>query len=340
MKAIVYTAPRTFTYTEVPTPEPKAGEVLIKVIQSGVCGTDLHLHEGQFMADFPFIPGHETVGIVEKLGAGVTAFKVGEQVVTNPNSACGFCSNCKVGYTLLCKNLSGLGSNQPGGFAEFMSVKQEQVFSAEGLHPDVAVLTEPTACVVHGLEILNPKPGSKALVFGAGPTGLILAQLIATSPDMHVTIAASSQYKLDLATKFGIDVAYKLDKKDLASDLPKLMALTNGDGFDIVVEATGSAKVSQECVGLTRDGGTVLFYGVTDENDRVSISPYEIFRREITIKGSFAEIDSFPGALEALRSGRVQTEGIITHRFSLADYGKALEAQQNDSTRHKIVIVP
>jgi D-arabinitol dehydrogenase (NADP+) len=118
------------------------------------------------------------------------------------------------------------------------------------------------------------------------------------------------------------------------------MALTGGNGFDIVVEATGSAKVSQECVGLTADGGTVLFYGVTDEKDLVTISPYEIFRREITIKGSFAEIDSFPGALDALRSGRVKTEGIITHRFALADYGKALDAQLNDPTRHKIVLVP
>ena len=340
MKAIVYTAPRTFSYTEVPTPEPKAGEVLIKVIQSGICGTDLHLHEGQFMASFPFIPGHETVGVVAKLGVGVTEFKVGEEVVTNPNSACGNCSNCAIGYTLLCKNLSGLGSNLPGGFAEYMVAPKEQVFSAEGLHPDVAVLTEPTACVVHGMEVLNPKPGAKALVFGAGPTGLILAQLLATTPNINVTIAASSQYKLDLATKYGIDFAYKLNKNDLKSDIPKLMELSGGNGFDIVVEATGSAKVSQECVGLTADGGTVLFYGVTDEHDLVSISPYEIFRREITIKGSFAEIDSFPGALQALRSGRVKTEGIITHRFALSDYGKALDAQLNDPTRHKIVMVP
>jgi D-arabinitol dehydrogenase (NADP+) len=339
MRAIVYTAPRTFTCAQVPMPEPKVGEIRIKVIQSGVCGTDLHLHEGQFMAQFPFIPGHETVGVVDKLGEGVSGFEIGEQVVINPNSACGHCSNCKRSYPLLCKNLSGLGSNLPGGFAEYLCAPKAQVFSATGLDPDVAVLAEPTSCVVHGMDILKPAAGKSVLVFGAGPTGLILAQMIAHS-GAHVTIAASSQFKLDLAAKFGIQRSYKLDKKNLENDLPRLMALTDGLGFDIVVESAGAVSVSQVCIQLTRDGGTVLFYGVTDESDRISISPYEIFRRELTIKGSFAEIDSIPGALEVLRSGVVKTSGLITHRFALEDYEKALAAQLHDPTRHKIVMVP
>ncbi len=105
-----------------------------------------------------------------------------------------------------------------------------------------------------------------------------------------------------------------------------------------MVDATGSAAVSEHCVPLTRSGGTVLFYGVTEPEDLVRVSPYEVFRREITIKGSFAEIDSFPAAIAALRTGRARTEGLITHRFKLDDYAAALDALRSDRTVHKIII--
>jgi D-arabinitol dehydrogenase (NADP+) len=106
----------------------------------------------------------------------------------------------------------------------------------------------------------------------------------------------------------------------------------------VVVDATGSAAVSEQCVPLTRSGGTVMFYGVTEPEDRVRVSPYDVFRREITIKGSFAEIDSFPAAIAALRTGRARTDGLITHRFKLDEYAGALDALRSDRTVHKIII--
>ena len=340
MRAVVYEAPRVFSIKEVSTPEAGAGEIRIKVIQTGVCGTDLHLHEGQFMATFPFIPGHETVGIVDQLGLGVTGFSLGEQVTVNPNSSCGTCSFCRAGRRLLCPEIKGMGSNMPGAFAEYLVAPSAQVFSVEGMDPDVAVFTEPTSCVMHGVDVLDPRPGSSALVIGAGPTGLLLAQVIASSGSSHVTVAARTQFKLDLATKFGIDSTYKMNPQDLSGDIKALYAMTGGEGFDIVVDATGDVNVCQSLFELVRFGGTVLLYGVGDENDRVSISPYEIFRRELTIKGSFAEIESFPAAVSVLRSGRAQTNGIITHRFKLEEYQKALDVQRTDPSRHKIVIIP
>ena len=128
-----------------------------------------------------------------------------------------------------------------------------------------------------------------------------------------------------------------MDRGDLAGDAAKLKA-ESGGGFDIVVDATGSAAVSEQCVPLTRSGGTVMFYGVTEPEDLVRVSPYDVFRREITIKGSFAEIDSFPAAIAALRTGRARTEGLITHRFALDDYADALDALRGDRTVHKIII--
>lgn len=340
MKAVVYDAPRSYAVTEVPTPDVGPGEVRIKIDQVGLCGTDLHIHHGDFNAVFPLIPGHELVGVVDALGDGVDRFSVGEQVTVNPNVFCGHCDYCLSGRLILCSNSKGLGSNYPGFFAEYVTVSALLVFSVEGLAKDTAVFTEPTACAMHGLETLDLRPGSSALVFGAGPTGLLLAQLIASGGAASVTVAAPTQFKLDRAAALGIDTTVLIDRGQPDATQQKLLASCGGEGYDVVVEATGSTAVGDICVPLTRRGGTVLVYGVTRADEVVTFHPFDVFRREITIKGSFAEMTSFAAAISALRTGRARTEGIITHRFSLDDYGRALDTLAHDRTAHKVVIVP
>jgi D-arabinitol dehydrogenase (NADP+) len=338
VKAVVYDAPRVFAVRDVPTPEPAAGEVRIKVDQVGVCGTDLHIHEGEFQARFPLIPGHELVGRIDALGDGVDRFAIGEQVTVNPNIYCGRCQYCLSGRLILCSDLKGMGSNFPGFFAEYVTAPEALTFSVEGLDPDVAVFSEPAACAMHGLERLEIRPGSSALVIGAGPTGLLLAQLIASGGATSVTVAAPRQFKLDAALKLGVDGVVLIDRADADANVDALRAASpTGDGFDIVVEATGSPEVGSTCVSLTRNGGTVMIYGVTRGEDLVQFHPFDVFRREITIKGSFAEVTSFAAAIAALRSGRVRTDGIITHRFHLDDYPDALETVAN-RRGHKVVI--
>ncbi len=341
MKAVVYDAPRSYAVKDVPVPEAGPGEVRIKVDQVGVCGTDLHIHEGDFNAVFPLVPGHELVGVVDQVGEGVTRVRLGEQVSVNPNVHCGHCDYCLEGRLILCANLRGYGSNFPGFFAEHVTAPENLVFSAEGLSKDTAVFTEPAACAMHGLETLGVRPGSSALVFGAGPTGLLLAQLIATGGASSVTVAAPTRFKLDTASELGIDRTVQISRDDAEGTMAQLReASPGGDGYDVVVEATGSTTIADICVPLTRNGGTVLIYGVTRAEQTVTFHPFDVFRREITIKGSFAEITSFAAAIAALRAGRARTDGIITHRFALDDYGKALDALQNDPTVHKVVIVP
>ena len=337
MKAVVYDAPGSYAIRDIPAPDPKPGEVRVRVRQTGICGTDLHIHNGKFFAEFPLTPGHELTGPVDALGDGVEGLRVGEYVSVNPNMNCGHCEYCRTGRPLLCANLKGLGTNWPGSFAEYVTVPANLVFSVDGIDPDISVFTEPTACAMHGVQTLGPRPGSTALVFGAGPTGLLLAQLIARGGAVSVTVAASSAFKLKRAEDLGLDATFLMDRADLAGDAAKLKAASGG-GFDFVVDATGSAAVSEQCVPLTRSGGTVMFYGVTEPEDLVRVSPYDVFRREITIKGSFAEIDSFPAAIAALRNGRAHTEGLITHRFPLDDYAGALDALRGDRTVHKIII--
>jgi len=304
----------------------------------GVCGTDLHIHEGEFQARFPLIPGHELVGTVDALGHGADRFAIGEQVTVNPSVYCGHCEYCLSGRLILCSNLKGMGSNFPGFFAEYVTAPETQTFSVEGLDPDVAVFSEPAACAMHGLERLEIRPGSSALVIGAGPTGLLLAQLIASGGATSVTVAAPRQFKLDTALGLGVDGVVLVDRDDPEANVAALRAASPaGDGYDIVVEATGSPEVGSICVSLTRNGGTVLIYGVTRGEDVVRFHPFDVFRREITIKGSFAEVSSFAAAIGALRGGRVRTDGIITDRFHLDDYAAALDAVAS-RRGHKVVI--
>ena len=341
MKAVVYDAARSYAVSEIETPRAGPGQVRIQVGQVGVCGTDLHIHEGDFGAVFPLIPGHELVGVVDQLGAGADRFRVGEQVTVNPNVHCGRCDYCLAGRPILCPNLQGYGSNFPGFFAEYVTVPENLVFSVEGLPLDVAVFAEPAACAMHGLESLGLRPGASVLVLGAGPTGLLLAQLIASGGASSVTVAAPSRFKLDTAAGLGLDRTVEIDRDDAAGNVVTLRrASPQGDGYDVVVEATGSVRVGEICVPLTRNGGTVLVYGVTRAEEVVAFHPFDVFRREITIRGSFAEITSFAAAIAALRGGRARTTGIITHRFALDDYGHAIDALAHDPAVHKIVIVP
>jgi D-arabinitol dehydrogenase (NADP+) len=339
MKAVRYEAPGHFAVTDVPMPQIGPLDVRIKINQTGVCGTDLHLHRGTYIGVYPLTPGHETIGEIDDVGSDVTRFRSGQLVTVNPNVYCGHCEYCLAGQLVRCANTEGMGVHRPGFFAEYASADHRQVFSVEGLEPDTAVFAEPTACAMHGLETLDLRPGGSALVVGAGPTGLLLAQLIGSGGATSVTVADIVPFKLETAAGLGIDQTVHISKVAAANIDVLRDASPNGDGYDVVVEATGATVVGDICVPLTRNGGTVLIYGVTRPDDRLSVSPFELFRREITIKGSYAEMTSFAAAIAALRTGRVRSDRIISHRFPLDDYGKALDTLASDPSAHKVVVV-
>ncbi len=274
---------------------------------------------------------------MDALGEGVKELSVGERVAVNGNWGCGACLFCRRGRPLLCRNFTALGVTGAGGFAEFMVAPIGQCFSVDGLSDDAAVLVEPTACAAHGIEVLAPDAGVDAVVLGAGPTGLILAQLLAHAGAARVVVAAPTAFKLEVARGLGVDETVQTDRRDAAASARRLRELAPG-GFDVVVDATGAAQVSEQTLALARDGGTILWYGVVRPDDRIAVSPYEVYRRELTIKGSFAQVSSFPRSISMLRGGRVRTDGIITHRFDLGRFGDALEAVRSDASCLKAIV--
>jgi D-arabinitol dehydrogenase (NADP+) len=337
MKAIVYDRPGSFAVREVPDPVPGPDEVLIRVLLAGVCGTDLHLHEGEFGPTYPLVPGHEVTGEIVALGAEVTGLRPGQRVVLDNISACGHCVECKRARPVFCRRAVARGVNAPGGFAELFVSPAGNCLAVDDLPSDIAVFAEPTACVVHGLDMLGLHAGSDVLLLGAGPTGILLAQMLKRSGAARLTVAAPTQAKLDLLRSRGADETVRIERGAVAPH-PRLRELAP-DGFDVVVDATGALPVLEQTVGLTRTGGTIFVYGMTPEKARWCVPSYEVFRRELTIKGSFAQQFSFDRSVAALRSGAVDTSGMITDRFGLDEYAEALRAVASSSTI-KAVMVP
>ena len=325
MKAIVYDAPRSFSYRDVAEPALGAGDVLLRVRACGLCGTDLHIHEGEFGPRFPLIPGHEFTGEIAAVGDGVMDWHAGDRVVANCNRSCGHCFYCRRGQPLRCENLVAYGVQMDGGFAEFIRVHAEDVFPVGNLPWREAIMVEPTACAVHGVEVLGVKPGADVLLFGAGPTGQVLAQLLKLNGAASLTVAAPAGPKLALAERLGAaDRVVAVDRHDPEPHRRALREIS-ANGFDYVVEATGAPEMCVEAVSQTRRGGEVLIYGVYPEAATFPVNPFDVFRRELTIKGSFAQISDFGRALAYLENGRVRVNEIVTDEFELENWDHALK---------------
>lgn len=337
MKAIVFREGSQWAVEDVEKPQVGAGDALLRVIQTGVCGTDEHLLHGGFIAKFPLIPGHEMVGEVMELGEDCEGVVVGDNVVVDNTVLCGECNACREGRDLFCERFGSLGCNMPGGFAEYVVVRASKLYPIGDLDPDVAVFTEPTACAVHGVDVLELAPASDVLIFGAGPTGLILSQLLKTAGAARVTVAAPTRSKLDVAEALGADHTVQISRDNPEDAIGQLREIAP-NGFDAVIEATGSTAVLEMAISLTRTGGTVLVYGLAGEDATASVKPYEIFSRELTIRGSFAQTHCIGRALFALQTGRVRTEGLITTKVSLGEFDRAI-ANLHDSSEIKTIVV-
>ncbi|PYH96349.1 alcohol dehydrogenase [Aspergillus ellipticus CBS 707.79] len=300
MKALRYEKPEVHSIVDVPLPELRDSDVLIKVKACDVCGTDLHIHEGEFIAKFPLVPGHETVGVVATIGPKVKGFKIGDRVVADNSELCGECFYCRRGDELFCEHFEAHGVTMNGGFAEYCAYPAGRVFKINNLSDVDATLLEPASCAAHGLDKIAPKMGSSGL-------------------------------KMDLAKSLGAGDEYvALSRQDPSAQFNTLRE-ENPYGFDIVVEATGSAKILEDSIHYVRRGGKLVVYGVYSNKDRVSWPPSKIFGDEITIVGSFSEVYKFPAAIDYLDSGKVKVKGIVNKTFRIDQWEECLEAMKNKS---------
>jgi len=339
MKALWYNAPRDFVIKEVDIPKCGDDEILLKVSCCGVCGTDSHIHDGEFISRFPLIPGHEAIGRVVEIGKNVKGFKMGDRVVADVGITCDNCFFCRRGKSLLCENFNSRGVTQDGGFAEYVVYQSKKCYVVHNLTDEEATLLEPAACAVHGLDKLSPPVGVEVLLLGAGPTGLILAQLLKLNGASRVVIAANKGIKMDIAKQLEAGDEYiELDRQHPEAQWKKLKE-DNPYGFDVVVEATGVESLANESINYVRRGGTLMVYGVYENKALVHWPPSKIFGDEIRIIGSFSQTFCFPRAVAYLDSGKIKVKGMVTDVFKLDDYQGALDKMKSRGAL-KICIKP
>ncbi|WVQ79105.1 chlorophyll synthesis pathway protein BchC [Cryptococcus sp. DSM 104549] len=326
MTALKYTEPRKFSIAKVPVPSIGPEEILLKVDICGVCGTDQHIHEGEFIAKFPLVPGHEAVGKVVAFGDKVQGFEVGDRIAADVGETCGWCHYCRKGDELFCEHFAPAGVARDGGFADYIKYHFSKCYKIKNLSDEEATLLEPASCAIHGMDKLQMPFGAKVLLIGAGPTGLILAQLMKIGGASHVTIAANKGIKMDIARKVEAADAYiDLDRADAKAQWAKIKE-DNPYGFDVVAECTGVESIINDAINYVTRGGTLLVYGVYEDSARLpSWSPTDIFLNEKRIIGSFSQTYCFPRAIDLLDSGKIKTTGMVTDVFDLKDYQAALD---------------
>jgi 2-desacetyl-2-hydroxyethyl bacteriochlorophyllide A dehydrogenase len=317
MRAVVLNRPTDFAVAEVPDPVPTAAEVVIRVRATGICGTDLHIVDGEFPpTPYPIIPGHEFAGEVVAVGADVSYFSVGSRVAVDPSLFCGHCSACRRQRGNLCEHWGAIGDTVNGAFAEYVAVPAANAFAIPDSMPFAdAALVEPVACAVHGLRRLDMTAGSSLLVVGAGTMGLLLAQLARRTGAAMLTVVDTDPSRRDIAAKLGFDTA---------NSIPEALSVYPA-GYDYVVEATGVEAAGQAALRAVARGGTFMVFGVAPESAKLEVSPFRVYNDEISIVGSMAVLHTFPAALRMLAAGAVDTGVMVSHTFGLHDFAEALQ---------------
>jgi len=318
MKAVVIEKPNEVSVKEVADPTPAPDQALIKVEACGICGTDIHVIRGEFAPTrYPIIPGHEFCGEVVAVGSEVRNLKVGDFVAVDPSLFDGTCRQCRLGRFNLCEHWNAIGvGSANGACAELVAVPAVNAFRLPADLPrNWGALVEPLSCAVHGLDQVGIRAAEDYLIYGAGTMGLLLGQLVKDSGAERLDIVDTNPKRHALAKRLGAD---RVATSAAELDRPQ--------GWDVVIDATGAVPAIEDGIRRVARGGTFLMFGVANADAKATISPFRVYNDEIKIIGSMAVLHSFERALALLAKGVIDSEAMITDRFSLDDYSKAIDA--------------
>ena len=329
MKAARIEKPGILGIVEVEARQPGPGEVLIQVMVSGICGTDIHIFRGEYLGSYPVIPGHEFAGVVRQVGPGVTRFKPGDRVAVEPNIACDNCANCLNNRQNFCLNWQAVGVSLPGGMAQEVIAPEKAVFDIGALPYEQGAFVEPLSCVLHGVERLGAQLADRVVILGAGPIGCLLLQAVRLRGACEVTLVAKNSARLQAARGLGADIC--LENMD---ELKR-------DFYDVVVDATGKIAVMSRTIEFARYGGKVLLFGVPPNGQSMSIEAFPIFRKGLTILSSFTSLRNSMQAVSLLASGQIRVAEIISHRLPLEEFQRGIELIESGKENvKKVMILP
>lgn len=329
MKAAVITGVGQVEVTQIADPTPGPRDVVVSVEGCGICGTDLHILQGEFAPTLPVVPGHEFAGTVVAIGTAVTEIAIGDRVAVDPSLFCGECYYCRQGHGNLCERWNAIGVSVNGAAAEFcVAPVANCVKLPDHISTADAALIEPLSCTVRGFDVLNAKVGDHYLIYGAGTMGLMNLEMAKRAGAASVDIVDINAKRLETARLLGVTNAVTLADE-----------LERPRGWEVVIDCTGVVAAIQDGLDRVGKGGTFLQFGVSDEGAVATWKPFKIYNQEIRIIGSMAVLHSYERAADLFAAGVLNPEIMISDRFPLDHYPAALE-QFKQGIGRKIQVNP
>ena len=332
MKAAVFYGKHDLKIENIDMPKAKSDEVVIKVMACGICGTDIHIYEGdEGAAQTPgkTVLGHEFAGIVTEIGENVSAIKIGDRVCVDPNKLCGSCYYCRNSIGHFCENMIGIGTTVNGGFEQYCAVPQSQVYKiSDTTSFEEAAMTEPVSCCMHGIDLCDIKTDDTVLIIGCGMIGLIMLQLAKAAGAARLIAVEPEESKRELAAKLGAQLCVNPLEEDVEAILRK-----NGiSRVTKVIECVGRVQTMEQAVQLAGKKSIVMFFGLTAPNDTISIKPFEIFKKEIEIKASYINPYTQQRAIEMIDEKRIDVKSMV---YKIADIEELPKILSDKDLRRK-----
>lgn len=347
MLAAVYHGPHDLRVEEVPVPEIGQKEILIRVLSASICGTDLRIYHGNHRMYSPGtvrIPGHEVVGLIEKVGESLDGFKVGERVFVAPNMGCGHCAQCVSGNNNLCATYDALGVTIDGGFAQYMrvpanAIQQGNVIRvSEKVDPAVAALMEPFACVLRGQNALHIRPGEVVLVIGSGPIGVMHTKLAKARGAGRVIVSEPVADRAAQALRMGADRVVNPTEENLQE---VINAESNGQGADVIIVAAPVHAAQESALTLAAIGGRINFFGgLPKDRPTINFDSNLVHYKELVVTATTAcSTNDCWQATRMVNSGLIDLSDLVSRKYPLKNAVEAFAAAE-DRKSLKIVLVP
>ena len=335
MRSAKLVAPRQIEIFEDRMPLPGEGEVLVRVKVAGICGSDLHIYQGE-RADvaLPRILGHELVGEVESAGGGADRFSKGDRVTIDPVVSCGNCVSCRRGYDNLCSSVKCLGVQVDGGYCDFIVVPEEKVYALPSSLPwEKAALIEPFSIAAEVLSRSEVHEGDKVLVLGAGTIGLCILQAMKLA-GAEVLASDFVDGRLEKAKALGADRVVNSKTGDLSAALREF---TGEFGADVVIEAVGLPRLLEESLGYAAPGGRIVVLGFNPEPAK--IPEVLVVKKELKIIGSRMNCRKFPQVIEWIEKGLVNPEPLISATYPFEKINDAFKDILRDPQKYLKVLI-
>lgn len=340
MQGAFFLGKESIAMRELALPPLSPGDIRIRNRACGVCGTDVHIYHGEpGSADVtpPIVLGHEYSGEVVETGSGVTAFNPGDRVTVDPNIYCGVCHHCRNGKKQLCESMEAIGVTRNGGFAQYSVVPASQAFLLDPrLDWEAGAMAEPLACCIHGIDLAEIRAGQTVLVIGGGAIGLLMVQLARLSGAGRVLLSEPVELRRRVALSLGVDGAF--DPKD-SDPVEQVKLLSGQEGADVVIECVGKMAATTQAFDCAAKGATILLFSVPSVDASFDLPLFDVFKKELTIKGSFVNPDTHARAVELLNTGKISVAPLISHRYSVDQLEQAILAQMSTESI-KVMVMP